>query len=47
VNGAGFWMVNQYFGMTVPETLKSWTAMKIISSIVGITIVMGAHALIR
>jgi gluconate transporter len=47
VNDAGFWMVNQYFGMTVPETLKSWTAMKIISSLVGITIVMAAHALIR
>jgi H+/gluconate symporter-like permease len=47
VNDAGFWMVNQYFGMTVPQTLKSWTAMKIISSIVGITIVMAAHALFR
>jgi gluconate transporter len=47
VNDSGFWMVNQYFGMTVPQTLKSWTAMKVISSIVGITIVMAAHALIR
>lgn len=46
VNDSGFWMVNQYFGMTVPQTLKSWTAMKVISSIVGITIVMAAHALI-
>jgi gluconate transporter len=47
VNDAGFWMVNQYFGMTVPQTLKSWTAMKVISSLVGITIVMAAHALLR
>jgi gluconate transporter len=47
VNDSGFWMVNQYFGMTVPQTLKSWTAMKVISSIVGITIIMGAHALLR
>jgi H+/gluconate symporter-like permease len=47
VNDSGFWMVNQYFGMTVPQTLKSWTAMKVISSIVGISIVMAAHALIR
>lgn len=46
VNDAGFWMVNQYFGMTVPQTLKSWTAMKVISSLVGITIVMAAHALL-
>jgi gluconate:H+ symporter, GntP family len=47
VNDSGFWMVNQYFGMTVPQTLKSWTSMKVISSIVGISIVMAAHALLR
>lgn len=47
VNDSGFWMVNQYFGMTVPQTLKSWTAMKVIASVVGITIVMAAHALLR
>ncbi len=40
VNDAGFWMVNQYFGMTVPQTLKSWTAMKIVTSVTGISIVM-------
>lgn len=28
VNDAGVWMVNQYFGMTVPQTLRSLTAMK-------------------
>ena len=47
VNDSGFWMVNQYFGMTVPQTLKSWTAMKVIASITGIIIVMTAHALLR
>jgi gluconate transporter len=47
VNDSGFWMVNQYFGMTVPQTLKSWTAMKVISSLTGIAIVMTLHALIR
>lgn len=47
VNDSGFWMVNQYFGMTVPQTLKSWTAMKIVSSVVGICIVLAAQALIR
>ena len=46
VNDSGFWMVNQYFGMTVPETLKSWTAMKIVSSAVGLAIVLSLHALI-
>ena len=36
VNDAGFWLVNQYFGMTVPQTLKSWTAMKVVASVVGL-----------
>ena len=47
VNDSGFWMVNQYFGMSVPDTLKSWTVMKIVSSAVGLTIVLAAHALLR
>ncbi|MET9109230.1 GntP family permease [Streptomyces zhihengii] len=28
VNDSGFWMANRYFGMTVADTLKSWTVMK-------------------
>ena len=40
VNDAGFWIVNQYFGMTVPQTLRTWTAMKVITSLVGLAIVL-------
>jgi H+/gluconate symporter-like permease len=47
VSDAGFWLVNQYFGMTVPQTLRSWTVMKIISSVVGITCVLIAQAVMR
>lgn len=47
VNDSGFWLVNQYLGMTVPQTLKSWTAMKIVSSVVGLTVVLIAQALLR
>ncbi|HYW41239.1 MAG TPA: gluconate:H+ symporter [Bryobacteraceae bacterium] len=47
VNDSGFWMVNQYFGMTVPQTLKTWTAMKIVASVVGFGIVMAVQALVR
>ncbi|HKD04970.1 MAG TPA: gluconate:H+ symporter [Bryobacteraceae bacterium] len=46
VNDAGFWIVNQYFGLTVPQTLKSWTAMKIVSGIVGFGIVLVVNALL-
>jgi len=47
VNDSGFWLVNQCFGMTVPQTLQSWTAMKIVSSVVGLGIVFLIQALIR
>jgi gluconate transporter len=47
VNDSGFWMVNQYFGMTVPQTLQTWTAMKIVSSVTGLGIVLLLQALLR
>ncbi|MBI5084371.1 MAG: hypothetical protein HZB13_07225, partial [Acidobacteria bacterium] len=40
-----FWLVNQSLGMTVPQTLKSWTAMKVITSFVGIALVLAAQAI--
>jgi H+/gluconate symporter-like permease len=40
VNDAGFWLVTEYFGMTVPQTLRTWTAMKICGSLAGLGIVM-------
>ena len=46
VNDAGFWLVNQCFGMTVPQTLRSWTAMKVVTSITGITLVLILQALL-
>jgi gluconate transporter len=45
VNDAGFWLVNQSFGMTVPQTLRSWTVMKVITSFVGIALILAAQAL--
>lgn len=44
VNDAGFWIVNQYFGLTVPQTLRSWTAMKVVSGLVGFAIVLVVNA---
>ncbi len=41
VNDAGFWLVKQYFNMTVVETFKTWTAMETILSIVAIILIMG------
>ncbi len=44
VNDAGFWIVNEYFGMAVPQTLKSWTMMKLVSSLTGFGLVLAAQA---
>ncbi|SFJ52317.1 Gnt-I system low-affinity gluconate transporter [Halobacillus dabanensis] len=35
VNDSGFWMVNRYFGMSVGDTLKSWSVVGTIISFVG------------
>ncbi|MDR0190952.1 GntP family permease [Pseudomonas yamanorum] len=40
VNDAGFWLVKQYFNMTVAETFKTWTAMETILSVVALGFIM-------
>jgi gluconate transporter len=47
VSDSGFWLVNQYFNMTVAQTLKTWTAMKVISMFVGLGLVLLLQALLR
>jgi H+/gluconate symporter-like permease len=47
VSDSGFWMVSQYFGLSVPIAIKTWSAMKLLASIVGLLIVLAAHALLR
>jgi len=40
VNDAGFWLVKEYFGMTVGETFKTWSAMETIISVVSIVFIL-------
>ena len=40
VNDAGFWLVKEYFGMTIGETFKTWSLMETILSVVGLLCVM-------
>jgi len=47
VNDSGFWVVNQYFGMSVAQTLQSWTVMKVIQGVLGLAIVLAMQALMR
>jgi Gnt-I system high-affinity gluconate transporter len=36
VNDSGFWLFKEYFNLTVKETLKTWSVMETIVSIVGL-----------
>jgi GntP family gluconate:H+ symporter len=40
VNDAGFWLVKEYFGMSVGETIKTWSVMETIISVVSIVIIL-------
>lgn len=46
VNDAGFWLVNQCFGLSVPDTLRTWTVMKVVTSAAGILCVLLVHRLL-
>ena len=43
VNDAGFWLIKEFFNMTVPQTLKTWTVAETIIGVAGLafTILLG------
>lgn len=46
VNDTGFWMFKEYFGISVKETLLSWTIMETIVSVTGLIMVLLLSVLI-
>jgi len=46
VNDAGFWLVKEYFGMTVGETIKTWSLMETVISVVGLLLVLALAAVV-
>ena len=40
VNDAGFWLVKEYFGLTVGQTIRSWSVMETAISVVGVIFVL-------
>ncbi|MEX2346709.1 MAG: gluconate:H+ symporter [Balneolaceae bacterium] len=40
VNDSGFWLVNQFMGLSEKETLQSWTVMETIIGVTGVTVVL-------
>ncbi|CAM5467064.1 MULTISPECIES: GntP family permease [Actinomycetes] len=41
VNDGGFWMVAKYFGISERDTLKSWTVLETVLSVVGFLVAVG------
>ena len=46
VNDAGFWLINQYFGMSVKDTIKTWSVMETIISVCGLIGVLALNLVI-
>src|SRR5437867_801138 len=40
VNDGGFWFVKEFFNLTVPQTLKTWTVMETLISVVALGLVL-------
>jgi len=40
VNDAGFWLVKEYFGLSVGQTIKTWSLMETIISVMGLVLTL-------
>ena len=40
VNDAGFWLVKEYFGLSVGQTIKTWSLMETVLSVSGLVFVL-------
>ena len=47
VNDSGFWMFKEYFNISLADTLRSWSMMEIIVSVVGICGVMALNLILH
>ena len=46
VNDAGFWLVKEYFGLTVWQTIKSWSVMETVVSVVAFGFVLVLNVIV-
>jgi GntP family gluconate:H+ symporter len=46
LNDGGFWFVKEYFNLTVTQTLKTWTVIVTIASVVALLLVLLLNALL-
>ncbi|TAE25816.1 MAG: gluconate transporter [Cytophagales bacterium] len=46
INDPGFWLFKEYFNLSIPDTLRTWTVMETIVSVVGLLGVLALSAII-
>ena len=46
VNDGGFWLVQEYFGLTVPQTFRTWTVCETIISVMALVLTFGLAAVV-
>jgi Gnt-I system high-affinity gluconate transporter len=46
VNDSGFWMFKEYFNLTIKDTLKTWSIMESLISVIGLAAVLLIHLFI-
>ncbi len=46
VNDGGFWLIKEYFGMTVGQTFKTWSLCETIISLLGLGLTFGLAAVV-
>ncbi len=47
VNDSGFWFVKEYIGMTVPQTLKTWTVVETGIAVTSLVLILIADLVWR
>jgi len=40
VNDGGFWLVKEYFGLSVADTIRSWTVCETLISVIGLVLTL-------
>jgi gluconate:H+ symporter, GntP family len=46
VNDGGFWLIKEYFGMTVGQTFKTWSLLETIISLMGLGLTFALAAVV-
>jgi len=46
VNDGGFWLVKEYFGMDIPQTLKTWTIVETGIAVMSISLILIVNAVV-